>query len=92
VQATEAAGDREHAAGERALIEIMAPNGPGRRTSPGKLQHSLTIMPAALQRRVAPTAVLGSVRIRNARTALCVRRSTGDGDEARPANEFCPRS
>jgi hypothetical protein len=32
VQATEPAGDREHAAPWRAFIEVMTPNAPGRCT------------------------------------------------------------
>ncbi len=40
MQATEAAGDCQHTAGGRASIEVMAPDAPGRRLGPGKLQHS----------------------------------------------------
>jgi len=43
VQATEAAGDREHAAGGRTPVEVMATDAPGRRPSPGKLQHPVQL-------------------------------------------------
>jgi len=46
VQAAEAAGDCQEAASRRALIEVLAANAPRCRSCPGKLQHSLTIMPA----------------------------------------------
>ena len=49
VQAAETAGNREHAAGGRALIEVMAPDAPSRRPWPGKLHHSVTIMPPGTQ-------------------------------------------
>jgi len=42
VQAAQAAGDGEHAARGRALIQVMAPHAPGRHSSPAKLQHLKT--------------------------------------------------